>query len=218
MSLVDQWREIERSLPEGWPDARLELIVADQAECERAAALLGPANPGRTANRIRFYSVQGGVGIGPAGIARLLRRIDRENIEGELALVSATEPEPAREGLEPSRPMPSLAESWDELVAGLPEDWSDLYIELALSSSDHLEPAALAAAPLNPARYGERPGFRFRCASRFGYGAAPDMVRRCLERLDEERIAGEIRLLRALSDTKPVGTQGPVWYVGGHSV
>ena len=44
------------------------------------------------------------------------------------------------------------------------------------------------------------------------------MTRRCLARLDEARIPGELRLLRVLSDTKPVGTQGPVWYVGGKVV
>jgi hypothetical protein len=27
-----------------------------------------------------------------------------------------------------------------------------------------------------------------------------------------------LRILRVLSDTKPVGTQGPVWYVGGKVV
>ena len=41
------------------------------------------------------------------------------------------------------------------------------------------------------------------------------MVGRCLERLDDDDIPGEVRVLRALSDTHPVGTQGPVWYVGG---
>ena len=44
------------------------------------------------------------------------------------------------------------------------------------------------------------------------------MVRRCLERMDEEGIRGEARILRALSDTQPWSTQGPVWYVGGKSV
>jgi hypothetical protein len=44
------------------------------------------------------------------------------------------------------------------------------------------------------------------------------MTRRCLARLDEAKIPGTVRILRALSDTKPVGTQGPVWYVGGRSV
>jgi hypothetical protein len=41
------------------------------------------------------------------------------------------------------------------------------------------------------------------------------MVRRCLERCDEERIRGAVSVFWALSDTHPVATQGPVWYVGG---
>jgi hypothetical protein len=72
--------------------------------------------------------------------------------------------------------------------------------------------------PVNPARFGGTPGFRFRVASRFGYGASIGMTRRCLERLDEVGISGELRILRVLSDTRPVATQGPVWYVGGKAV
>jgi hypothetical protein len=55
-------------------------------------------------------------------------------------------------------------------------------------------------------------------ARQFGYGASPGMTRRCLARLDEERITGRVEILRALSDTRPVGTQGPVWRVGGRAV
>ena len=44
------------------------------------------------------------------------------------------------------------------------------------------------------------------------------MAARCLERCDEEKITGELEILRVLSDTHPVGTQGPVWLVGGRSV
>jgi hypothetical protein len=44
------------------------------------------------------------------------------------------------------------------------------------------------------------------------------MTRRCLERVDDEKIRGEFRILRVLSDTDPVFTQGPVWYVEGRSV
>ena len=47
MSLVDQWRALEETLPAGWETARLRLIVNDRSRVERAAALLGPANPGR---------------------------------------------------------------------------------------------------------------------------------------------------------------------------
>jgi hypothetical protein len=44
------------------------------------------------------------------------------------------------------------------------------------------------------------------------------MVRRSLERLDERGIDGTVTPLRVLSDSKPVATQGPVWYVGGKAV
>jgi hypothetical protein len=44
------------------------------------------------------------------------------------------------------------------------------------------------------------------------------MTKRCFERLDADNIRGELRILHALSDTKPVYTQGPVWYVGGRAV
>jgi hypothetical protein len=44
------------------------------------------------------------------------------------------------------------------------------------------------------------------------------MAERCFARCDEERITGEVEILRALSDTFPVATQGPVWYVGGRAV
>ena len=51
-----------------------------------------------------------------------------------------------------------------------------------------------------------------------GYGASPGMVQRCFARLDEAGIPGEVRILRALSDAHPVGTQGVVWYIGGKAV
>jgi hypothetical protein len=38
------------------------------------------------------------------------------------------------------------------------------------------------------------------------------MARRCLARLDEERINGRLVILWVLSDTKAVATQGPVLY------
>ncbi len=100
----------------------------------------------------------------------------------------------------------------------MPGDWSDLYGEVELDSSDYLDRAALLLAPVNPARDGNRVAFRFRAARRFGYGVSPEMARRCLERLDAEGTRGTVRVLRALSDTRPVQTQGPVWYVGGKSV
>ena len=214
MGLVDQWKAIERTLPEGWADARLLLRLADASELDRAAAVLAPLNAGRTTAGLRFYTARRGSGPLPDLMARLLGRLDAEKIEGELDLIGSGEAEP------PPAPVArrSLAETWDAEVDALPPDWSDVYAEVELTSTDYLDRAALLMSPLNPARYGGRPGFRFRCARRFGYGASPGMVRRCLERLDAESITGEVRVLRALADTKPVATQGPVWYVGGRSV
>ena len=63
-----------------------------------------------------------------------------------------------------------------------------------------------------------RSAFRFRVAQHFGYGASPQMTARCLERVDSEGIRGQLTVLRVLSDTHNVATQGPVWRVEGKAV
>ncbi|MGB2952042.1 MAG: hypothetical protein WBB74_01470 [Gaiellaceae bacterium] len=209
MSLAEQFQEIEAQLPEDWNEARLRLTARDERNGERAAQLLAPAGAGRHGRVITFDTARRVGAPVPGLVRRLLRGLDLERIDGELEVVSMTKSE------RPAETPQSFAADWEEQVAGLPPDWSDLYCEVELDSSDYLERAALLMAPLNPARVGAERGFRFRCARRFGYGAAPDMVRRCLERLDDEGIRGRVRILQALSDTKPYYTQGPVWHVGG---
>jgi hypothetical protein len=211
--LAEQWNGIEERLDPRWSDARLELRVDDDSALNRAAALLAPAGPGRMGTALRFYTARGGAGIGPEALRRLLRRLDEEGIAGTVELVAADEAPP-----EPAISRASLAAEWDAALEVLPSDWSDVLGEIELTSSDHVERAALLLAPLNPIQGTGRPGFHFRCASTYGYGAAPGMVRRCFARLDEERIPGEVRVLRALSDAHPVGTQGHVWYIGGRPV
>jgi hypothetical protein len=213
VGFVRQWNEIERGRPENWSDARLRLTVSNDANCDRAAALLGPANPGRSGKLIRFSAGRRGTGPSPDLVRRLLRRLDDARIVGQLELVGAGEAEPA-----PEIARSTLAAEWDAAAATLPSDWSDLHAEVELRSSRDLERAALALSPVNPSAAPGRPGFRFRVARQFGYGASPDMTRRCLERLDEQDIAGELRILRVLSDTRPVATQGPVWRVDGKAV
>ena len=211
--LVEQFDAIERELPDRWASARLRLDIAEDGRCERAAALLGPANPGRRGRHIRFSAARKGGGTGPEAVRRLLRRLDQEGIAGDLALVGADEAP-----TEVLSARSTLSELWIHALASLPPDWSDLYGEVRLDSTDFVERAALLLSPLNPARYGGSTGFRFRGARRFGYGTAPEVVARCLERCDEEGITGEVEILRALSDTVPVATQGPVWRVGGRTV
>ena len=214
LNLVERFRAIESELPDDWTEARLRLTVADDARCDRAAALLGPANPGRRGNEIRFAVVRRGAGVGPEAVRRLLRRLETEGIRGELEFVGATGGASRGE----ARTRQSLQAEWEQAIAALPPDWSDLYAELRLDSTDYLERAALLMAPVNPARYGGATGFRFRCARRFGYGVSPEMASRCLQRCDEEAITGRVEILRAVSDSYPVATQGPVWYVGGRAV
>ena len=211
--LVDQFSRIEGDLTEDWSDARLELTVPDAGRAARAAALLAPAGAGRHGTTIRFFTARRGAGVPPDGLRRLLRKLDDEGIRGQLELLGAEEAPPP-----PPRARRMLVETWDKALAALPSDWSELYCELELTSTDYLERAALLMAPLNPSRYSDTPGFRFRVASHAGYGAAPEMVRRCLERLDDDGIRGEVRILRVLSASNHVATQGPVWYVGGRAV
>jgi hypothetical protein len=213
--VVDQFRELESRLPADWADVRLVLTVDDSARAERAAALLGPIGPGRVRDQIRISVSrrEGRVDL----LRRLLGRLDRDRIRGQLEVVtfSTTVPEPSTDV---PAAWPPLEEAWLSATAALPEDWSDLYAEVEVGSSDFLEPGALRLAPLNPARPDRGLAFRFRVARTYGYGASPEMTRRCLARLDEAGINGRLVILRALSDTKAVATQGPVWYVEGRAV
>src|SRR5918992_1292802 len=140
-------------------------------------------------------------------------QVERERIRGQLELVtySAAVPEPP----EPRAAWPPLEEAWLSAVAALPEDWSDIYAEVELGSSADLDRGALRLAPVNPSRPDRGLAFKFRVARTFGYGASPEMTRRCLARLDEGGIKGRLLILWALSDTKAVATQGPVWYGEG---
>jgi hypothetical protein len=221
VALAERWDELLRDLPDDWRLARLELTLEDPAEADRAAIIVGPATPGRTGPNFRLHVHGGNERLAPTPelVRRVLARLDEEGIAGRLELVKRETgaPEPERR-TRPRTTPPSLAARWDELLERLPPDWSDLYAELELDSSDFLETAALLLAPVNPAHYGGPLTFRFRAARRAGYGAAPVMARRCLERLDEQRITGRLTPLRVLSDTRLVATQGPVWYMGGRSV
>lgn len=211
MRLVWQWVTLERDLPSGWSDVQLVLEVREQ-DVAQAAALLGGANPLRGKDSIRLFVSRTG-GLGPEALKRALLRLDRKDIAGTLEVARVEEAEPQRE--EERR---TLAQQWDEAVATLPPDWSDMLAEVRLRSSDHLEHAALLMAPTNPTRQGKALVLQFRVASRFGYGVSAAMARRSLERLDEEGIGGELSVLRVLSDTDGVATQGPVWRVGGRAV
>ena len=213
MSVAEQYRELESRLPAEWADARFVLNVEDASRAERAASMLTAFQPGRVGGQVRFSVPRRGGKREQA--RRMIERIDREGIKGDLELVTASEapPEPAEFRAE----WAPAAEQWDRAFAALPVDWTDVYAQVELDSSDFLDRGALLMAPLNPARYSDAIGFRFR-VGRYGYGAAPEMTRRCFERLDTDGIGARVTILHALADTKPVMTQGPVWYMDGGPV
>jgi hypothetical protein len=214
MNVAEQWRELESGLPEDWRTAGLRLELRDDDVADRAAALLGPAQPFRLAPGVlRFSTARNGSAPGPDSILRLLARLDEARIGGSLAVAGSE-----RAGTRAEQEAVSLAESWDAALAGLPSDWSDLLCELRLGSTDYVERAAVLCIQMNPRRDGDRAAMRFRCARIAGYGVAPGMARRCLERCDEEDIRGSVEVLRMLSDTRLVDTQGPVWLMAGRTV
>jgi hypothetical protein len=207
--LVDQFNELERHLPADWSEARLSLTVDEDEQRRRAAAWLGAVNPGRSGNRILFAIARRGAGASPDLMRRMLRRLDDAGTIGKLELVAAHEAPQAD-----LPPEPSLLDAWSRALAGLPSDWSDLYAEVRLDSTDYLERGALLLSPVNPSRSGPS-SLRFRSAHHHGYGVSPEMAGRCLLRCDDEGITGDVQILRVLSDTDPVHTQGPVWLVEG---
>jgi hypothetical protein len=207
--LVDRWNHVEGALDPRWTEVTLSLAIKDDAARSRAAALLGPAGPGVGNKEIRFTVSTKGTGIGPEATRRLLRLIDQERIVGRLELVETLGLRP-----DPEQSRRSLAGAWREALEALPSDWSDLVAEIDLDSSADVDRAAVLCAPINPMQSTGRTGFRFRSASRYGYGASSGMVGRCLARLDEAEITGRVRITRVLSDVHPVGTQGATFAVG----
>jgi len=215
MALVSDWQDLEGSLPERWVESRIGLTLEGTDRAERALALLAPLQPVRTGPAsVSIRVAQGAGGPSPEGLRRALRRLEAERIHGRLELISVDE-RPAEAVAETARRLP---QAWDAAVAGLPSDWSDLLGEIELDSSDYIEPGAVSLAPINPRRVGSSLRLQFRSARRFGYGASPGMVRRCLERCDAAGITGRVEVVRVLSDTRPVGTQGPVWQIEGRMV
>jgi hypothetical protein len=210
VTVAQQWKRLGSELPEDWARVELRLELPDRDTANRAAAALAPASPYRVDPRtLQFPVARDGSALGPENAARLLSRI----ASGTLALESsraAVRPEP----VEPA----SLAESWDAAIAALPADWSDAFGEIELESTDFIEPVAVLCIQMNPRRDGNRAALRFRAARKAGYGVAPGMARRCLERCDEAGFRGTVTILRVLSDTHHVDTQGPVWLVDGLTI
>jgi hypothetical protein len=215
MRTAEQWARIEQELPADWTEA--QVVFTPEGAVADAAAVLGPLQPGRVGNELRLHIQRAEGGVDRAH--NIFRALDRRRIWGTLAVLGAihdiaSAEEPARSD---DRHDP-LAQQWDEAVAELPPDWSDVLCVLVLGSSDHVPRAALLGAPLNPSRVQGEIALRFRASGKQGYGVSPQMARRCFERMDAEGITGSLEVLYDLSDSENAITQGPVWRLAGKSV
>lgn len=212
MRAAEQWTRIEETLDPPWSEVRL--AFTPEGAYDEAAAALGPLQPVRAGDELRFHVTRRDGGA--ERTRNTLRTLDRKRIWGTVALIEVV----AEAAAAPEATLPRLAlvDAWEAALAELPPDWSDILGELELDSSDHIPRAALLGAPMNPTRVPGDMALRFRVSGKQGYGVSTQMARRCFERMDAEGITGRIAVLLDLSDTENAVTQGPVWRVAGKSV
>lgn len=91
--------------------------------------------------------------------------------------------------------MASLAERFQSIVDALPEDWTDIELDLRLSDESRYVDAAVILAQCNAMPYSEHDWhWRVPVAHTFGHAAAAETVRGTLEMLDAAGVEGELRL------------------------
>ena len=89
--------------------------------------------------------------------------------------------------------MPALAEIFDEITGSLPDDWTDLELDVRIFDEDRYIDAAVLLTQVNAQPYSKADWhFRLLVAHRFGHAAAAETVRGTLALLDREGIDGEM--------------------------
>lgn len=87
----------------------------------------------------------------------------------------------------------ALAEDFQSIVDSLPDDWTDLVVDLRLQDETRYVDAATILTQVNAQPYSRADWhFRLNVAHRFGHAAAAESVRGTLELLDEAGIEGEM--------------------------
>jgi hypothetical protein len=89
----------------------------------------------------------------------------------------------------------ALAEEFQEVVETLPDDWTDLALDLRIADETRYVDAAVMLAQVNAQPYSHAEWhWRINVAHRFGHAAASETVRGVLTKLDREGITGELRV------------------------
>jgi hypothetical protein len=88
-----------------------------------------------------------------------------------------------------------LTQEFTEIVESLPDDWTDLELDLRLTDETRYVDGAVLLSQVNAQPYSRADWhWRINVAHRFGHAAAPETVRGVLAKLDREGIRGELRV------------------------
>ena len=102
-----------------------------------------------------------------------------------------------------------LADTFDEIVASLPDDWTDLELDLRLRDERRYVDAAVYLTTCNAQPYSRHDWhWRILVAHRFGHAAAVPAVRGALRLLDDAGIEGELALREVRSGRTEIQ---PMW-------
>jgi hypothetical protein len=103
----------------------------------------------------------------------------------------------------------ALADTFQQIVDSLPDDWTDLRLDVRIFDESQYMAAAVFMVTCNAQPYSKYDWhWRILVAHRFGHAAAPEAVHTTLKLLDEAGIDGEI----ALRETRTGRTEiVPTW-------
>src|ERR1041384_1420971 len=89
----------------------------------------------------------------------------------------------------------SLTQDFEAVVASLPDDWTDLGLDLRIADEGRYVDAAVLLSQVNAQPYSRAEWhWRINVAHRFGHAAAAETVKGVLSKLDGEGIEGELRV------------------------
>jgi hypothetical protein len=89
----------------------------------------------------------------------------------------------------------ALAQDFEAIVDSLPDDWTDLELDLRIAEESRYVDAAVMLSQVNAQPYSRADWhWRIIVAHRFGHAAAAETVRGVLAKLDGEGITGEFRV------------------------
>jgi hypothetical protein len=94
--------------------------------------------------------------------------------------------------------MPQLANTFTEIVDSLPDDWTDLELDLRIFDESRYVDAAVLLVTCNAQPYSKNDWhWRLLVAHRFGHASAAPAVHTALKLLDDAGIEGELAVREA---------------------